>query len=92
MLSVVGLSDMDCPLWASEKSQRFYSDHQSTLLAIAIGCHLRDESAGDIPATLRHVRSIPEGERRAFLGTRPSTLRLPSMTTDGEHWVAFGRR
>src|ERR1700676_1874007 len=47
MLSAVGLSDIDCPLWAKipahrstllrfNKSRRFLNDHQSTLVAIGI--------------------------------------------------------
>src|SRR5205807_3896725 len=31
----------DCPCGQDKKSRRFYSDHQSTLVAIGIGSHVR---------------------------------------------------
>src|SRR5712671_5998546 len=57
MLSAVGLSDIDCPCGQDKKSRRFYSDHQSTLVAIGIGRHVRVGSKGDLIALKFDFRS-----------------------------------
>ena len=63
MLSAVGLSDIDCPLWSTsrlKKSRRFYSDHQSTLVAIGIGRHVRVGSKTEVAASRQDVRFAPD--------------------------------
>src|SRR5450631_1178624 len=59
MLSAVGLSDIDCPCGQDKKSRRFYSDHQSTLVAIGIGRHVRVGSFASIPRCNSEVGFIP---------------------------------
>src|SRR2546430_11688079 len=74
MLSAVGLSDIDCPCGQDKKSRRFYSDHQSTLVAIGIGRHVRVGSSTSSPRSPRYVRFSPDNGRKADIPIRLRSL------------------
>src|SRR5450631_281562 len=73
MLSAVGLSDIDCPCGQDKKSRHFYSDHQSTLVAIGIGRHVRVGSKCEI---LSPSRCLPLCLRTRTLLDAVSTSHL----------------
>jgi hypothetical protein len=84
MLSAVGLSDIDCPCGQDRKSRRFDSDHQSTLVAIGIGRHVRVGSKADLTAPKSDFRFAPESGLksdippcpfRANFGSNPDAMR-----------------
>jgi hypothetical protein len=66
MLSAAGLWDMDCRCGQGKKSRRFDGDHQSTLVAVGTGRHVRVRSFTSILACPGYVRL--RGNRGNWIG------------------------
>jgi hypothetical protein len=89
MLSAVGLSDIDCPLWQSNRPiaahfldsisrDAFWSDHQSTLVAIGIGRHVRVGSKPEVAALPRNVYFASVSGHRKAIPTCPKSANFGS--------------